>query len=115
MATESTTRIERRTSPRVPVRYPIVYFYAAPNSPRMHTIDLSEGGAAIEAQDPLPLGAAISFVIVAGNDHVVEANGTVVHVHAAPQVPYRVGVSFPSTTPGVREILLQSRPHPVTS
>lgn len=108
MATENITQNERRTSPRMPVRYPIVYFYAPPNSPRMHTIDLSEGGAAIEAQDPLPLGAAVSFMIVAGNDQVVETNATVVHVRAAAQSPYRVGVSFPSLTPGIQKILHQS-------
>jgi hypothetical protein len=105
------TYIERRLAPRVPVRHPIIYSYLPSNAPPMRMIDWSDEGAAVEALDPLPIGAAISFMIVGSNHQVVEVRATVVHVQSVPNFPYRIGVRFSSLTPDGRRILVQSIRH----
>ena len=112
---EPETNIERRMSPRVPVRYPITYSYLPPNPPPTRTIDLSEGGAAIEALDPLPVSAAITFLIVADKDQVVEGRATVVHVQSGPSFPYRMGIRFSGLSPNDRTILGRSIQHGTAS
>jgi ActR/RegA family two-component response regulator len=102
---EAETNIERRVSPRVPVRYPVIYSHLPPNPPPTRMIDLSEEGAAIEALDLPPVGAAISFMIIAGQDQVVDARATVVHVQPGPNFPYRIGVRFSGLSPSDRTIL----------
>jgi c-di-GMP-binding flagellar brake protein YcgR len=101
-----TVNEERRTSRRVPVQCPVKYFYLPSlNAPETRTLDLSAGGARIEAVDPLTPGASVAFQIITPEHHVVDVRAQVVHRSFEEYRPYRVGVRFTGLSAGDRAIL----------
>ncbi|HZQ07844.1 MAG TPA: PilZ domain-containing protein [Anaerolineae bacterium] len=85
---------ERRVSPRFAAQYPVFYYYLPYSAPRTRTINLSKGGAGIEALDRLPLGASVAFLIVMDEDKILNATGTVIHVEPREDARYSIGVQF---------------------
>lgn len=88
------SQLERRSAPRVAVEYPVFYYYLPPNAARSRMIDLSVGGAAVEAPDPFPIGSTTSFVCVMGGGDVVEFTARVISVRPMTDEKFRIGVAF---------------------
>jgi hypothetical protein len=97
--------MECRMSPRVPVTYPILYFNAPVNAPPTRMLDLSETGAQLESLRPLPIGAVVSFIVIARKNEAVEARANVIHVSPTTNDMYRVGVRFCSVAADLRSLL----------
>lgn len=98
---------ERRSAPRIAVDFPVFYHYLPPNPPPTKLFNLSIGGAAVEALDPLPLGSKTSFVIVTHNRDVIECSGQVTYVSPLTESRYRIGVRFNGLSETAHELLAQ--------
>ncbi len=94
---------ERRSAPRIPVEYPVFFHYLPPNPPETRMLDLSIGGAAIEAPDPFPIGSKTSFVFVTTLQQVIECTARVIWVSPLSESKYRVGVCFTSMNDDARQ------------
>jgi hypothetical protein len=98
---------ERRSSPRVAVNYSVIYHYTPPYAPPTKMLNLSVEGAAVEALDPLPVGAKTSFVFVVDTRRVVDCQAQVISVQPLPDSRYRVGVRFTHLSEQGRELVSQ--------
>ena len=99
---------ERRSAPRVEVDYAVFFYYLPPNTPSTKMLNLSVGGAALEALDPLPLGSRTSFVVVTNTREVIECSGHVTHVRPLSDSKYQIGIRFIDLTETARELLWQA-------
>lgn len=97
---------ERRSAPRIVVNYPVIFFYAPPNRPATKMLDLSAQGAAVETDDPLPIGASTSFLFLMNEHDVIECNARVISVQPLAPSKYRVGVRFLRLADKARELVL---------
>lgn len=98
---------DRRSSPRVPVDYSVIYHYTPPYAPPTKMLDLSLEGASLEALDPLPVGAKTSFVFVLDMRRVVDCQAQVISVMPLSNSRYRIGVRFTHLTAHGRELVQQ--------
>ena len=99
--------VERRLSLRVPIQCEVKYHYLSPgsNSPPLHTIDLSLGGARLESLDPLVPGASVWFYLIPSDKSIFEAGAQVAHREPGNQPPYRIGVRFTQLSHESRSII----------
>ncbi len=98
---------EQRQYERVPVLCVVIYPHLAPSPhpPMFHTVDLSLGGACIEAPESHISGALLAFHLVTPHQHVADMRSKVVHSEIVQPNLYHVGVRFINLSPQDRAIL----------
>lgn len=99
---------ERRAAQRVPAHFPVQYFYHARDVqvPPTQTLDVSTSGAQVQALDAFPQGASLAFLLLAGDQNVLDVRAQVVRVEPGESAaPFRVGVRFTQLSDQDRETL----------
>lgn len=99
---------ERRSVPRREVNYTVFFYYALPESPTTKMLDLSAGGAAVEAFDALPIGSETSFVFVMNRSNAIECRARVISVQPHSDCKYRIGVRFTGLSDAARQLVAQA-------
>ncbi len=104
---------ERRQFKRIPVPCTVNYYHLAPspNPPVFHAINLSLGGACIEAPEPHVPGAVLAFYLITPSRRATDVRAKVIYFRAAQPELYYVGVRFTNLSPQDRTILAREIEH----
>ncbi len=98
---------ERRAFKRFPVSCKVSYFYLPPSSnpPTFQTLNLSLGGACVEAPEPLVPGSSVAFHLITPSRYAADVRAQVVFSKPAKPALYHVGVRFTTLSTQDRAIL----------
>lgn len=103
---------ERRAARRVPVYCATGYSVPGPMSNAdwraTRVVDLSAGGACLEAVEPLTPGSELAFQILTADQHAVNVRAQVVHLDSREYRSYHLGVRFTALSASGRAILARA-------